>query len=709
MSGTAMRARTAVFVGLAAAAAARRVEVVRETAAVQQLSLAALLPKAALGFIVAIALRFALMSQRRRRRQIAANGDEPALDLQWQSGTSQLSDELTINGQTIYPSLSYDAADATAAAWPGRVGTTLALAGIGDDPALSAGSPLLDGSSVKFAGGKYYAAADNGVDLGTDDWVAEVIYEQVSQGDERWIFSKYHPTNNVEFVATAGSASYMYANGDEAAAVIPGPESGSGLGFKHALICYKYGVEAVTHLQGHPGATTNIAGVGPLTIAGPWALGGASAAGKTSAVRLIGFRLWKATSGWLDSASQPTIATQRFHGLTGVSASKAKGSPYPTTASRTTPAYLDKIESDGTRKAYLVGPNWPRVVTRKDKHGTTIQGYLSEAQVTNQIDNTDIGGATWGATANVTRATSNTLDPFGNAMIDILEDSGTGTHLVYDGAVVISPGTKCTVSCFAKAQNTGRYLLIHSQHAPTAYATFDLVNGTIDAIAGSCEAAHIEDWGDGIYRCIMQRTAAVGTTGIYIAPKLASGSNVNTSFAGRGEVTVSISAPQVEYASYASSWIKTNGSVVTRTADLLKYASDDNISSARGSIELSTYIEDYDSEGGWALFDIGAGAADKLVAAAGAGAYAITLSSAKTGGDSGSAASVTDLVDGEIHTVRASWGGDAITLKVDDDAPVSDTTAPFPTTLTGIAIGTLTYTGAYQARGVVGPVTIRRA
>ena len=111
------------------------------------------------------------------------------------------------------------------------------------------------------------------------------------------------------------------------------------------------------------------------------------------------------------------------------------------------------------------------------------------------------------------------------------------------------------VSIFAK-KGTHRYLRIGAYGGTNSYANFDLENGVVADGAN----ANIEDYGNGWFRCICH-SADGATGGVQIFP-----SN-NTTGAATTNGSIQIYGVQLEEGSYATSYIPTSGSAVTRLSE----------------------------------------------------------------------------------------------------------------------------------------------
>ena len=128
-----------------------------------------------------------------------------------------------------------------------------------------------------------------------------------------------------------------------------------------------------------------------------------------------------------------------------------------------------------------------------------------------------------------------------------------------------------TFSIFAKAAQANRYLQLFSGSGDVdgnPFVNFNLFDGTIsrdDSSIGS-----IEDVGNGWYRCIITFTT-VSTSGATINPVVYLIDNVNAtraaSMTGDDYSGIYVWGAQLEEGSFPTSYIKTSGASVTRSAD----------------------------------------------------------------------------------------------------------------------------------------------
>lgn len=199
------------------------------------------------------------------------------------------------------------------------------------------------------------------------------------------------------------------------------------------------------------------------------------------------------------------------------------------------------------------------------------KGLLIEEQRTNLLTYSEqFDNAAWSKVA-ATIAANAVVSPDGSITGDqIVEDTTLSFHGVFQNFSATN-GTAYTVTIYAKA--AGRTVIqgipsISHLSTPTAgYVNFDLSNGTVTATGGSVTAS-ITSVGNGWYRCSLSFTAQATSTsafGWYAQNSPTAGRGQN--YTGNGTSGVYIWGAQIEAGAFATSYIPTVASQVTRTAD----------------------------------------------------------------------------------------------------------------------------------------------
>ena len=213
-------------------------------------------------------------------------------------------------------------------------------------------------------------------------------------------------------------------------------------------------------------------------------------------------------------------------------------------------------------------------VPRLDYTDSSCPALLLEPQRTNELTHSEYFG-NW----NVYRGTLTANDATSPEGVDNAyryeEDSATGQHFVRK-TISMTSGTTYTASAFVKADEITSVKLGSSNAANwNASATFNLSNGSVSSGTGT-----IEDYGNNWYRCIV--TAACTTTatiGLEITTSSGAGSS------GDG---LYIYGAMIEAGSYATSYIPTYGTSVTRNVESM---SKDSLTDYIGQSEGTFYIE----------------------------------------------------------------------------------------------------------------------
>lgn len=212
--------------------------------------------------------------------------------------------------------------------------------------------------------------------------------------------------------------------------------------------------------------------------------------------------------------------------------------------------------------------------TQRVDWSTGTPGLLVEESRTNLATQSQTY-STW-STANSSVAVSEELSPDGSTYFYFLKEAASApvVHLM---GLAVAATANFAFSCFAKASS--RYLTLAVNNGSSqnfVSATFDLTNGTlgstaVGSTAGTLVSAFVIDYGNGIYRCVL-----VGSLTGAVNFNMALATNETPSldafgreaYSGDGVSGLYVWGSQIEAGAFATSYIPTEASAVTRNADV---------------------------------------------------------------------------------------------------------------------------------------------
>jgi hypothetical protein len=246
-----------------------------------------------------------------------------------------------------------------------------------------------------------------------------------------------------------------------------------------------------------------------------------------------------------------------------------------------------------TSAAVSVGP--VSGLPRLDYLNSTCPRLLLEPQRSNLITFSEqFNNATWElAGASVTA--NNAVSPDGSTNADLLTADGANSiHDIYES---FSGGATNSVSIFVK-KGTGRYVNVVTNYTSTGTdwvsVVFDLdtLTSNVDQSGGlTSSSVKIESYGNGWYRLI-SNTAAASSTTLYAFYGIVGTANPTRDSRGRvpltSSATLNLYGAQAEVGAYATSYIPTLGTSVTRVADA---ASKTSATALIGQTEGTLFVE----------------------------------------------------------------------------------------------------------------------
>ena len=208
-----------------------------------------------------------------------------------------------------------------------------------------------------------------------------------------------------------------------------------------------------------------------------------------------------------------------------------------------------------------------------------------------QVYSEEFDNAAW-TKSRVTITANSTISPNGELTADKITGTGTGSSYVFDG-VSLTSGNTYTISIFVKPIiGISSFAINVFGGVGTAY--FNLTDKSINTTTGDFTSSKIEDYGNGWLRCSGTLTLS-GTTG---------SKNIGYGLIDYNGDQLYLWGAQVEQQEQATSYIKTEGTTVTRaatteaqeedvTAELRIYSGGGGYDYARTNLQV--YSEEFDN------------------------------------------------------------------------------------------------------------------
>lgn len=307
------------------------------------------------------------------------------------------------------------------------------------------------------------------------------------------------------------------------------------------------------------------------------------------------------------------------------------------------------------------------------------KGLLIEESRTNLFTySAQFDDAIWVKGTNILPAPTVTADtsisPSGTLTADTYTRNSTGENrLRYTTTQAVS--TSYVLSVFAKAGNVSFLRLRNLAQATETNTWFNLSNGTVGTISAGTSSASITSFGNGWYRCSITVTtsATIANNFIDIANAASDGS-----ISGSAGNTTIIWGAQLEAGAFATSYIPTVASQVTRTADVATMTST-NFSSwySAGAGGVVARVLPSTVSGTRPALQFDDNTANELINLRGNTTnpelVIVDGGSPQVQIDAGTIAANT------VYSLGAAWNTDNCAAAVNGDAAVTDATATIPT------------------------------
>ena len=189
---------------------------------------------------------------------------------------------------------------------------------------------------------------------------------------------------------------------------------------------------------------------------------------------------------------------------------------------------------------------------------------------------------------------NSTLSPDGNVNADKLVAGATNGLQLRIAPLSLTSGNTYTFSTYVK-NSGGNYVILYINDSSSQGMKVDLVNETF-VIMGSATNQFIKNFGNGWYQIGFTRTIDANVSGLNTVASL-DGNNV--SFLGDGVNGVYLWGAQAEQGSYATSYIPTSGSAVTRVAEVCNNGANDQVINSTEGVLYADISADEITTGRW--------------------------------------------------------------------------------------------------------------
>ena len=240
-----------------------------------------------------------------------------------------------------------------------------------------------------------------------------------------------------------------------------------------------------------------------------------------------------------------------------------------------------------------------------------------------------------------------------------------------------------TTSIFAKKGEYDYLVSGIGSYAGGYYAIFNLSNGTVSTSpTASGTTASIEDFGNGWYRCLVNTTNTGGSEILFLSTSVDGTLTTNYTNTTNG---IFVYGGQVENGSYATSYIPTSGSTVTRNQDQFTR---DGIGSLINSTEgvLFAEISAFSNDGTNRTIALSDGTGNNLVRFYFSNSSNRIVAQVKVGGSTQVTFDITGITVTDFNKVALKYKENDFSIWINGIERGIDTSGSVPTGLNRLAL-----------------------
>ena len=339
-------------------------------------------------------------------------------------------------------------------------------------------------------------------------------------------------------------------------------------------------------------------------------------------------------------------------------------------------AQREEVRSRTVATAYLLTTSAYRYDMPIDYDPITLacKGVLIEEARTNLLTYSQtFSDAVWAKTQGSVTDNNITAPDGTTTGARFLETTANAQHFVGPTAGnLVTSGAAYTFSAYV--QTLGRQwvsLNVYDTANRTTY--FDIVNGVIGTTAAGTTAS-IQNVGNGWYRCVITLTVAFTT--VYAAVVSASADGTNT-FAGDITKGFYLWGAQLEAGAFATSYIPTVASQVTRAADNLSLLTSAFPWNAAAGTMVAEYYDAGVNAGLWRIDDNGDNEYFRVVRDTGS-----MVASMVDGGSAVGSVYLTATAQGTLTKLATAWDATSMNAAINGSLGTQDSSVTLPTVLT---------------------------